>query len=81
MDLYLHNLLHAHPTSLELLGDDPGAKFETFSSTEGIYEGLYNVCAKHKSICKFHLEAKTEKNKLLRPWDIVLYVSGVLVWY
>ena len=70
MDLYLCNLLHAHPASLELLGEDPGAKFETFSSTEGIYEGLYNPCAKHKSVCKFHLEAKIEK--ILRLWDIVL---------
>ena len=65
IDLYLHNVLLAHPALLELLGDDPIAKFETFSSTVGKYEGLYDLCAKHKSACKFHLEAKIEKNNYL----------------
>ena len=62
MDLYLCNLLHAHPALLESLGDDPGAKVETFSPTGEIYAGLYNLCAKHKSVCEFHLEAKMKKN-------------------
>ena len=61
MDLYLRSLLLAHPVSLESLGDDPGETMNTFCSTGGIYEGLYDLCTKHKSVCKFHLKAKIEK--------------------
>ena len=58
MDLYLRNLLHTHPASLESLGDDPGAKLDTFSSTGEIYEGLYDYLQNTKAYINFPWKLK-----------------------